>query len=205
MIVSRGEIVMTLWKAARSYGWPPGLAEDIAGAGAALAQHGFDGVGVAVEAMGSGYAPAQAEKTSDGWIFRNARVCAAGPSALDLLAAAGKASRITLAGTDPPFLLAGFAAAAADTHGEAYELRFAGGSHARIGTTIFLSGPLPAAGEESVLTRAGPAETARPMADEIEVADPVWTAAMDAAARTLVAATEASHARGAGAGLIDND
>ena len=37
MIVSRGEIVMTLWKAAHNHGWPPGLAEDIAGARAALA------------------------------------------------------------------------------------------------------------------------------------------------------------------------
>ncbi len=37
MIVSRGKIVMTLWKAAHSYGWPPSLAEDIAGARAALA------------------------------------------------------------------------------------------------------------------------------------------------------------------------
>lgn len=207
MIVSLNEIEATLRKVGLGTGWPFGLAEETGRAAAWLAARGFDGVGAALAALRCDPAPAMAERTGEGWTIPRARAAAAGPSAFDLLATDAEGARMLLRQSDQPLLLVGLAAVAAEAYGGGYDLVFSGGGRAEVSAdAAVLSGPIPGPGADVVATRgAGPCATVAASPGGVEVEDRLWRRALAMAARSYVPSSDSSRARGAGAGLIDND
>ncbi|MEJ8569970.1 DUF3726 domain-containing protein [Microbaculum marinum] len=209
---SLNEIEVALRKAAVGAGLPFGQAEDIGEAGAWLCAHGHDGIGACLAALGGSRPEAAAAIRLDGTsTVPEARVAWTGPSALDLLLADEELAEIAFTGIDAPLLLAGCAGVAAAAGGTCFDLRFPTGCTVSIGPGgLAVSGPLPPAGADAVLTRRGHAGS-RPRtpqtspAEGAEVGEAAWVEVLALAALTYVPASEASRATGAGAGDIDND
>jgi Protein of unknown function (DUF3726) len=207
VICSLNEIETMVRKAAVGAGWSFGLAEEIGRAAAWLAARRINGVGAALAAAEAAPVPAMPEREPEGWIFPDARAAAA-PSAFDLLAEAEGPMRVALRRVDQPLLVVGLAGIAAETYGGRYELSFPGGGQADVSAEgVSWNGPMPRPGAGIVIIRQpthSALRCAMPSAG-VTVDDALWDRAREMAARTFVPASDASRARGAGAGLIDND
>jgi hypothetical protein len=209
--VSLNEIETTLRKAALGAGWPLGLAEEVGRAAAWLCGFGIDGVAAALPALAAGPSLAEAARAGALWRFPGARAAAAGPSALDLLRAAGEGASAALEGVDAPLLLLGLAGVAAADAGGGFALDVEGRDSARgwarVGArTLALAGEAPAPGAAVALRRLAAAPAGRAPSTTRAAPDPtLWAQAAALADRLLVPASETSRARGAGAGLIDDD
>jgi hypothetical protein len=151
------------------------------------------------------------EREAAGATFRAARAAVDGPAALDLLLAGGDDFVVTLQGTDEPALVVGLAGVAAEAGGVGIEVAagelavtVGDGATCDVGTWI-------GDGARTVSLRvvgdvaAGAAADLATRYDPAACGDGGWDALAVLTHRTYVPASEHSRAKGAGAGLIDND
>lgn len=212
MRVSVNEIELALKRAAAGAGWPWGLAEDIGRAAAWAATHGLtQAVAEALDAIDAGYAPPEARREGGSWGL-SGNIAAVAPSAVDLALAEEAGAEVRLARLGAPALVAGFAGLAAREQGAAFRLEGAAGDALLPGPGgLEVEGGLPAPSEPARLVRLAGVSTPAPAGRQdkapagVVLGDTLWQRLLDAAARLLVPATEASRLRGAGAGLTDND
>jgi hypothetical protein len=211
---SLNEIELTLRKAAVGAGYPYGLAEDIGQAGAWLCAHGLGGVPACLAALEADPGQSQPVVLQDRTpSFPDARIGQAGPSAIDLLLSDADNGEVRLTNIDTPLLLIGLAGVAASAGKTGFALRFSNGCTVDIGEGgLAVSGTPPEPGADADLARTEIAQTDTAVPDHFEavaggfnVGDDLWAEVLSLAARTYVPASEASRARGAGAGDIDND
>jgi hypothetical protein len=203
------EIEVLIRKAAVGAGYVYGIAEDIGQAGAWLCAHGQDGVAACLAGIEAGpSAPAPTIHNNGTLSFVDAHVARCGSSALDLIMSNNRAGDVRLANVDEPLLLVGLAGIAADAWNTDIALRFSDGCTVRVGPAGFDMPTPPAAGVDVILVRdkesRAPSERV-PSSDGFDVDADLWNGALKLAARTYVPASEASRARGAGAGEIDNE
>ncbi len=225
MIVSLNEVEVTMRKAGGGAGLPPGVAAELGRAAAWLAAAGLSPLDLplaALRALDIGEASALAEDAGG----RPASVCFAGLSALDLLAAGGEDAAAETAPLDVPALMVAYAACASETVGLSCRIRWTHAGEAPVEAWV-ASGrarglpegwAVPRGPAAVALVRTGeamggemrdalgdPAARRAVLDAGVTVSDTLWREAGRLAARILVPATEASRARGAGAGLIDTD
>ncbi len=215
MRVSLDEIEKTAARAALGAGWPLGLAEETGAAAAWLAAHGHDGAAAALAGLAGAPGPAEARPWAGGWSFPEARVVAAMPSALDLLAAGAAVCRLER--PDAPLLAHGLAGRAEAALGLAVTLGWEEGG--RPGDRALLVRRAPreleggaASGGSTPRHRGDPAASREIAGPGLEgrrtvaaaggaVVDPrAWAALLALAARRLVPADARSRTLGAGAG-----
>ncbi len=207
---SLNEIEVLLRKAATGAGYPYGVAEDIGQAGAWLCAQGQDGVAACLAGIDTGPdAPPPTLRNTGTLSFVDAHIAHCGPSAFDFLLSNDTAGEVRLANADAPLLLVGLAGAAAEAWETDFALQYSHGCTVRVGPSgLDMSAPPPVAGIDVILTRTekidAPSDRKSP-SDGIDVDEVLWAKALALAARTYVPASEASRARGAGAGEIDND
>lgn len=207
---SFNEVETMLRKAVIGAGLPVGLAEDIGRAGAWLAAHGYDGIGAVMSAVRDGMSRSvMPAKDGRALVFADARIAVCGPSAIDFVAVADAADEVRLLNADSPLLLIGFAGIAAASYGLDISLVFSNGGTASVSAGILaLNGPVPIAGTDVVITCQDTGQTAqsgKPPASGVVVGEEIWREAEALAVRTYVPSSAASRAKGAGAGLTDND
>jgi len=207
---SLNEIEVLFKKAAVGAGYPFGVAEEIGQAGAWLCAQGQDGIAACLAGIETGLdAPAPTVSDSGTLSFADAHVARCGPSALDLLLSDDTGGEVRLVNVDAPLLLVGLAGVAADAWATDIAMQFSDGCTVRVGPAgLDMSVPPPVAGVDVImeLRKAGGTPSDRkPPSGGLDVDARLWTEALALAARTYVPASDASRARGAGAGEIDND
>ncbi len=201
---SFNEVELMLKKAAVGAGLDVGVAEDVARAAVALCRAQWDGVAI----MAAALSRHQAGGRDNSLERQITRALCDGPSILDELIVQGTGCEITLAGVDHPKVLVGLGLITAGDHritielaGDATALVFGADAtdlqavDLRNGTGMVVRHAGPDAAGETAMHR-GP----RPFCDPRH-----WSVLEQFAARTYVPSSEASRARGAGAGSIDND
>ena len=199
---SQNEVLSTAIKAARGAGHPVGLAEDMARAALWLCVNGFDGVGALMAELRSETGAIEYENGRDGLVLKGASTACLAVCAIDALAAR-MSQKAVLENVSNPLILLGICACgsrelgtkinvgdwAQVTHGEIDHM----GSDAHFGAyRLTLSDPDHAL---KVAEPSGP----------LEIEDHRWSVLEAMAARTYVPASTESRAKGAGAGLTDND
>ena len=207
---SLNEIDATLQKAAIGAGLPVGLAEDIGHAGAWLAARGHDGVRAVVMSVRDGMtSPAMPVKDSGRLVFAGARIAVSGPSAIDILLGDDSVDEVLLRNVDTPLLIIGLVGQASQSYDLEMTIAFDNGSKASLmAGDLVMTGPVPASGTDAFITsrKTGDKNSTENVATRgVFVGEEIWCEAEALAARTYVPSTEASHARGAGAGMLDND
>ena len=209
---SLNEIDIMLKKASKGVGLPVGLAEDIGRAGAWLSARGHDGVRAVLTAIQGGISlPLPLLPLNDRGIvvFKGARIAVCGPSVIDILAGHGSADEVRLINVDSPLLIIGLAGVASQSYGLEMTIDFGNGSKASVSAgNLVLSGSMPAAGTDLLITcRKFGYTTPKGKLEGrgVVVDEEVWREVEALAARTYVPSSEASRARGAGAGMVDND
>lgn len=200
LLLSAAEIAAGLRRAAIGRGWPQGLAEEAARAGALRVALRPGGLADALAAIEADPGPARAAIAEGTARFEAARALAAGPSAIDLMVA-GDVREARLLGCDAPGLVLAMAALRAPGLRAALE----SAPPAAIDPSAAL-----APGDLTLLSaRGGSAAAVIPPAEipaaAIAVDPALWARVQTLAARTYVPATEHSRASGAGAGLRDPD
>lgn len=210
MMRSLNEIDTTLQKAAIGAGLPVGLAEEIGHAGAWLAARGHDGVRAVLMAIHDGMStPPIPVKDSDRLVFSSARIAVCGPSAIDMLVGDDSVDEVLLLNVDSPLLIIGLVGGASQSYDLEMTIGFGNGSKASlVAGDLVMTGPVPAAGTDAVITICQTVDktpTNKIATRGVLVGDEIWHEADALAARTYVPSTKASHARGAGAGMLDND
>jgi len=206
MILSLNEIEGGLRKAAIGAGLPVGLAEDAGRAAARLTAAGFDGVGVVLLGLAGDTGPIR-PKIKDGLaMIAGANPVAGGVAAIDLVAA-GVVDRAQVVAAWP-LLLAGLAQVAAQEQGQVFALSFGDAGKGFVSKRgIDMAGRITAGSCDVTIRRAaagsGIAAPVTVTTGNVDAA--VWQQVGALAARTYVAATDASRLSGAGAGLTDND
>lgn len=216
---SLGEVEAYARRAARGAGMSWGLAEEAGKAARWLATRGLPGVELLHDLLtandGRAYA-GMAPRIGDGpWRSADGDLCpiCCGAALGDRIAALDAGAEVIIEGVAAPLLLAPFLDDPGNPDGAARELRVA----------AFRIAVSP---RGLALLRGDEADLLVPRADEIRIAattvvtrEPshppravralvdasVWRAVDDLGRRTYVPASEQSRARGAGAGLIDND
>ena len=196
---SLNEVTNAFRKAACGAGYPFGVAEDIARAGAALIMAGQDGAATIADIL-------PAEK---GLPF--SQTALAGAAHFDC--AAGGEDRVTLEAVDAPLLLVGFALASARQYGCSF--RLTSGDIAFDVTPRgvcegfspdYHSGPVSVALLEGQIDVKPLVSGEAPVAGEgVEINEAAWPPINKWSMETCVPASEQSRLSGAGAGLTDND
>ena len=199
-----------LKKAAIGTGLPVGLAEDASQAGAWLIGQDQDGVGAVPMAIKEGFNNSIANmRDGHTQIFLEARVALCGPSSVDLLAGDTSVDEIRLCNIDSPFLLIGQAGIGSQDFGIELTLRFSDGAAASISEQgLSLCGSPPKEGTDVFMTCCQSNQTtgiANIRTDDIEIDLETWRTIEALAAKTYVPSSDLSRAKGAGAGLIDNN
>jgi hypothetical protein len=207
---SLNEIDTTLQKAAIGAGLPVGLAEDVGHAGAWLAARGHDGVRAVLMAVRDGMStPVIPVKENGRLVFSSARIAVCGPSAIDILVGDDSVDEALLLNVDSPLLIIGLVGGAAQSYDLEMTIGFRNGSNVSlVAGDMVMTGPVPAAGTEAVITICKTVDktpTKKITTRRVLVDEEIWHEAHALAARTYVPSTEASHAQGAGAGMLDND
>ena len=209
---SLNEIDTMLQKASKGAGLPVGLAEDIARAGAWLAARGHDGVRAVLTAIRGGISlpvPLLPLKDRGIVVFKGACIAVCGPSVIDILTGDGSTDEVRLINVDSPLLIIGLAGVASQNYGLEMTIGFGNGSKASLSSgNLVLSGSMPAAGTDVLITCRKLGYTtpkARIEGRGVVVDEEIWREVKALAARTYVPSSEASRARGAGAGMVDND
>lgn len=208
------ELQALVYKAAVGCGVPVGNAQELAAAGVWLARRRFPACEIIVRGLaGADDSHCNARKTDRGIELAAARAIMSGPGAIDHLIAAGDTDHhVRLTGLDEPSLLAAMVGVAADRFALAFALATPDDTIVIGPTSDIASATIPLCGPIDVTLRyASPGETANRSADldtrydPAAVSDTGWTQLENLAQRTYVPATDQSRARGAGAGLTDND
>lgn len=186
MNLSQNEFLSLIRRAVIGAGAPPGLAEDAAEAALWLAMQGLDGARAALEGLASASNPAATLHT--------------GPSALDSLLS-GQVDEVLTPEVDAPLLIIGIAKARGRAARWGVEVL-----DAVTGASVGPERP-PSAGCSLILRRGAALGAAAPCdpAKRILVDPHAYEALQRYAQETLVPASDASRARGAGAGLSDAD
>lgn len=200
--LSLNEIAVTLRKAALGADWPLGSATDIGDAAAWLCANGHDGVAAALIAILAEKGDVQTEKTENGWILHGAPVVLTGPSALDLALAFPDPVTLFLdAGHDAFLGLAGLASQQTGKRitldGAVQATLLSGALEGAVSTSDSLD-HLTVSVSDCDRQPALPTGRHAPRAED-------WAEVRRLAALILVPDSEASRARGAGAGGIDSD
>ena len=199
---SRNEILSTAIKAARGAGHPVGLAEDMARAALWLCANEFDGVGALMSELRSETGEVEYENGADGLTLKGASTACLAVCAVDALAARMSKNAVLENVTNPLILLGVCACGSIEldttidigdwarvTRGEIDHL----GDDPHVGAyRLSLGDPEQAVAKEEP---SGP----------LEIEDHRWSVLEAMAARTYVPASTESRAKGAGAGLTDND
>ncbi|MGI9411651.1 MAG: DUF3726 domain-containing protein [Hyphomicrobiaceae bacterium] len=207
MQCSDNELEMTLRKAVLGAGYKFGTAVDVARAGVWLSRRGFDGIEAILAALQSEPAAVKLERVNGDAVIPAAKAIAAGPAAVDLAIASDAATRVRLDDVDSPNLVLGLAGVAAgdfsrwftfDCDGTSIEIDF--------NTTSLQTVPSDCSQMTLAVggTKVSQVETSH-SPEALLVDDENWSTIERLAARTYVPASEASRARGAGAGLVDTD
>ena len=205
-----------LWKAAIGAGLHVGLAEDVSLAGGWLTARGFDGVGAVLMALrgrlNGPVVPVIPVKNRGALVFDDAGIANCGPSAIDFLMADDGTKEVRLFNVDSPLLIIGLAGVGAGGYDREITLEFANGGKITVSTwstwNLVMSGPIPKAGCDVVLTCHQVTQTTSKSIPRIGggvVSKEIWLNAVALADMTYVPSNEASRAKGAGAGLTDND
>lgn len=202
MMRSQNEILSMATKAARGAGHLSSLAEDMGRATLWLCQNDFDGVGALIQEIRSGNDPVEYQTGEDGITLSGGSAACLAVCAMDGLAAGISLSAILKNTENPPMLLGVCAILSIDLQ-TGVQL----GDWAKLGHGSLLAlSDQPPTGDCTLrlLTKTKPAVT-EPVAEQIDIADHRWSVLETLAARTYVPATTESRAKGAGAGLTDND
>jgi Protein of unknown function (DUF3726) len=207
------ELQALAYKAAVGAGLPVGVAQDIAAAGVWLAQRRFTACQIIARGLADVGTKRGDCRTSDlGVELVDVRAAATGTSAVDLLVASGRSTfEVSLKGLDEPALLLGLVGTAADRYAIAIELVVSGRTFVVDPTCSVEPATFPTRGPADIaLRRATPSAITSPPClatryDPAAVSDTGWDQLERLAKRTYVPATDHSRARGAGAGLTDND
>ena len=142
-------------------------------------------------------------------VFSSGRIAVCGPSAIDILVGDDSVDEALLLNVDSPLLIIGLVGGAAQSYNLEMTIGFENGSKVSlVAGDLVMTGPVPAAGTEAVVTIGKTVDktpTKSVTTRRILVGEEIWHEAHVLAARTYVPSTEASHARGAGAGMLDND
>ncbi|MBO6602242.1 MAG: DUF3726 domain-containing protein [Roseicyclus sp.] len=200
---SLNETARRMRDAARGAGWPDGIATEIGHAAAWLAAQGADGVGAALAAIKEPSGPVDARQNGDAlWYIGPAPVAVAGPAALDLLFAGEGPVHVTFTHHRTLFLgLAGWASAQTG-----YRIGLEGAITVQIEAGHLLDAPHTDPTRRDLVLTARPGLPGAPLScGRHAPSSDDWEDALQLAGRTLVPATAASRAFGAGAGTGDGD
>jgi len=206
---SLNEIEGEFRKAFKGAGFPVGLAEDGAVAGALLVRHGQDGAGAILAAIGKGYQSRPvATAALTGSRFEEVNCAVVGPSVLDF-AASQPETTVTIGTLDQPLFFAGLAIGAARQYAMDFTIRFDEGCEVRTRPDqLVIEGELPTGpcGARISSRQAEPAGSGQSnLSPGFEVNEEAWQDVRVLSARTCVPASEASRMLGAGAQINDND
>ena len=207
MQCSDNELEMTLRKAVLGAGYKFGTAVDVARAGVWLSRRGVDGIEAILVALRSEPAAVKLERVNGEPVISAAKAIAAGPAAVDLAIAADAATHVRLDDVDSPNLVLGLAGVAAGDFSQRFTLDCDGTSLEIDCNTTSLQA-VPSDCSRMKLAVGGTEVCQRVTKHSVEallVDDESWSTIERLAARTYVPASEASRARGAGAGLVDTD
>jgi hypothetical protein len=206
---SLNEIAGELKKAARGAGYPVGIAEDVASAGAALVACGQDGVGAVLAALEIGDGAGNAPTLTTAGGFGTIRAASHGPSVMDVLVAMPQPAVLEVGLVDQPVFMAGLAVNAAVNNGLSITIEFSGSCRvlAKQGnfqiTGDMISQPCGLVLRSQIAEpQTSPAE---PQENGYQVNENAWQAIKLLSAKTCVPASEASRIHGAGAQINDND
>lgn len=207
---SQNEIVGMLHKASIGAGFPVGLAEDISRAGAWLCAKGYDGVGAVLSSINNGMVkPVNPMRDGASLLFPNAKVAVCGPSVLDLLASEDATESVRLNNADSPLLFLGLAGVWLKESAMEVTITFSDAVEANVSNAgLVISGNIDDAGNDLLISCTHSPEPSVANHSEqgpVFVNETLWHHAEALAAKTYVPSSAASHTKGAGAGLVDND
>ena len=206
MLVSANEIGQTAVKACVAAGLPHDRAADLAAAAVWLTGQGADGVALLLAMLDAGglAPPVECRISGDDLHCRRARPAMEGIAAVDWLVAAGGRGAVHADAFEHPSMMLGLLGQAAAARGLAFALAGDGGEWA-VGAAAD-AGAAGALGSAVTVTLAGAVPRAAPgRAGHREVDAGAWKGLAALAFETYVPSSAASRARGAGAGLVDND
>ena len=209
-LFSANETQSLVRKAALGMGYDTGVAEDLGKATAWLCVREFDGTQAVARSIADGPSLTfTRDNEGEYLVFKDLQIATGGPGIIDIAASGELPVKIGLQGVKSPLLLFGLAGICARHYGFDITVAAVDGSAAisTDGTTI--RGSIPPDGYDLIITcqklDAGAAVGAIPLTTAFSCDDETWSSLSKLAARTYVPASEASRARGAGAGLTDND
>lgn len=214
MQCSAKEIETVATNAAVAAGLPFGLSEDVGRAGGWLQRRGYDGLAAVWRSIGGGIKqPLRIHYDDASQTFRHAQLAVCGAAVFDLLAvlrtADSSPSPIILRDADSPWLLVGLAGIAAADYDLSSIIQFADGTVTEVtaATAHMMRSVAPSKNGEmrvSLSDRAAEKSGAA-TAQKITVDKRRWRQLQALAAQNFVPSSTESRAKGAGAGLTDND
>ena len=210
MTYALGEVEGLAKKAARGAGYPWGLAEEAAMATRWLCRAGGDGVGALASLLGQvdgvDMGDLRPVRMADGWRAEGPLLCPLYLGAtLSDLGGPLPTRPLSLMGLVAPLLLLPFCAALCREAGQQACLDGGGGTALTDGAGMQFADRLPEGPADVTLTRHEGPFMAHPLATRANPDPAAWASLERFAHRTYAPATDTSRAKGAGAGLSDND